>query len=225
MFKNGYPYLPGDGGISYEWPDPSYRERFSARRKELAPELLERARHYMGEFDVGALNSSCPHVTEGERGMSFHIGTGGRLVRIADFMSGFVVFHNMDGYHEWFLGFNLASDTLEMLDESIEAPRVLAIDGGFALRYPLPDGHRVLDLKRYPQLLDREWLQRRFDIMELGAVQRTSADEDAQEITGERGRIRIADGVCVSSGFERWDACRPGFVISQLLRSFIAADG
>ncbi len=228
IFELGQPYVNVEnGGACFSWPDKTFKEAFKHRWRELGPVLLERVRHYMDQFDFNE-SPIYPYMSESGvgTGLTYYITShhGCGWFTIGDFpFSGMTAFHNMDGYKEWAVGFNTASDTLELLDDTLEAPRALKRDGGYVLRYPLPEGKKVFDAERYPYILDKKWLQERFDLfykLESPTPIDVEVSDETQEIRAGNGVIHVENGVCESSGFKGFDAFRPGFLIKTLFSSF-----
>jgi len=220
VFDLGQPYITGSGVI-YPWPDRAFGEAFDKKWKEMGPVLLEKTRGYLLDFEISE-HSSYPYLQESgiRAGLVYHTGMDGKWFTIADEMGYALNCHNLDGYRDKFAAFNVTSDTIELLDEGIEAPRVLIEEGGYVFKYPLPAGSCLVDAERFPQVFDKGWLQKRSDIVKLGEVCGIEVNDRFQEIRINNGKIRIEDGVCGTSGFEGWDSYKPSFIVSQILYSF-----
>ena len=128
-------------------------------------------------------------------------------------------FHNLDAYSDCFLGFNIASDTLEFLDDEIKAPRISRDKNYFIPTYVLPDGFNLLPENKFKEIVDKGILKKMFDINDLGIITGIFIKEDYQEVCCNKGIIEIRDGVCKGLGFEGWYAKNVTFPIAMLLNS------
>ena len=147
-FYLGNPYLML-GGIVYSWPGSDLKEferTYKEKRKELGEYLEGRAKVLIPEYGVRNLGGVYPYLQSGMNSETIHIGGDGRWIDFeVQIGSGLCSFHNMDSYMDRVMGFNLASDALEFLDEEILAPRIRLEEGKYLIEYALPEEFNGLD--------------------------------------------------------------------------------
>ncbi|MFH1455928.1 MAG: hypothetical protein ABIF40_03190 [archaeon] len=213
-FEFGYPCI--GQGLGYRWPDEEidYNLKLKEQKEELGKFLLEKTKEYIETFEISTYRGY-PYLQFGDDGFAIHIGDGGRWVDIGNQMfNALGSFHNLDYYGEHFAGFNLASDTLEYLDETIKAPRILKND---IVQYSLPNGSQIIPPEIFPK---QEILQRFFDIAQLGTIENIQLDEDQQIINKSQGIISITNGVCEGKEFHGFHLNKATKVIAYLLTAF-----
>lgn len=219
-FDLGAPYLSPSGGISYFWPDMSgnYASVFKSRIGDLGDALLERSREMAGPLGVRSSSRHYPHLQRGEH-LTVHIGEGGRWVEIGAFIAnGMAAFHNLDGYADQALGFDLASHALEFLDPQVLAPRIAREGGTYSLAYPFPRENGPLPLQREPGRW-MDWLERQADSLRLGGIAELTATPDSARIVLEQGHILIGEGMCRGHGFRGYDAIRATGLLAKIVDS------
>lgn len=129
----------------------------------------------------------------------------------------FIGFHNTPNcWKKGIICFNLGSDILEFLDEEIGAPRISLKDGTYIIKYPLPFGEKVLPVDSNEWFFKGDGLQKIFEFEKLGKINRNYRS-NIQEISCEKGYIKIEDGICSGEGFKGFDICKATFPISKLL--------
>ena len=132
----GYPYLPGSSSESglnqrvyYCFPESrdladrkKWEERLKAKKQELATNLLERLSEYKACFEISGW-SNYPHPQIVDKGVVLCKGRDGSWIEVKSMIGGsFLAFQNLDRFAEAIAGFNIGSDTLEYLDESLLCP-------------------------------------------------------------------------------------------------------
>jgi hypothetical protein len=213
-FAMGNPYLAG-GGISYFWPGDykDYEKIFNERREELGEYLLERARqsvevHGLKRFGL------YPYRQSGMKYETIHTGDGGEWMEFGYFISGGMVsFHNVDGYRERLMGFNLTSDALEFLDATVLAPRANVGDGNLVLVYPLANG--LIEAEHFWR---KEQIDKLSEFAGLGQVE--SVDLVNREIRLQQGRVILTDDSCRGERFTRFNAVRATKLLAKIADSF-----
>lgn len=211
-FEFGYPHF--EGGVEYGWPDENkdYNAMLEKRKEELAPILLERLRGYIREFGIHTF-SCYPHVQRGRTGLVLHLGDGGRWILVGKYIGmWFLSEHNLDAYADRAAAFNIGSDTLEFLDDSIFAPRISVEKGEYIIRYPLPKGMKTIDNPR----LNQKAITTLVELVNWAGA-KLVVKEDMQRLEYARGAITIREGMCEGRGFEKWDNPKASWVISRLM--------
>jgi len=210
-FEFGYPHIH-ERGISYHWPneEQDWDRLLEERKGELGKLLLGNLEKYMAEFDVR--KTIPPYIEDGERGLTFHLGMGGRWIEVWKDTAGyFVCAHNLDAYSERAAGFNIGSDTLEHLDPTILAPRFFVEGGRYVMRYPLPAGMRVISH------LTEENLRSLYELVGLKPDVHLTNEAEAQGIENSDGVVVVEKGICEGSGFERWNVTKASWIMSRIM--------
>jgi len=213
-FEFGYPCI--GQGLDYNWPNEEidYNKKLKEQKEELGKFLLERTKEYIETFEIDT-SRSFPYLQFGDSGFAIHIGYGGHWIDIGNqIFNALGSFHNLDYYEERFAGFNLASDTLEYLDETIKAPRILKDS---VVQYALPNDSQIIPPDIFPK---QEILQRFFDIAQLGTIENIQLDEEQQIIKNSQGIISISNGVCEGKEFHPYHLNKATRVIAYLLTAF-----
>lgn len=196
-FEVGNPFVHA-GGLDYYWPQnsgESYSHIFERNKKTLGDLLLRQARGYIREFGFNA-TQPYPYLKDGRENLTIHIGTDGRWVEVGKLVgNGMGAFHNLDGYKERMVGFNLVSDALERLDQTIAAPRIRVDKSGTIIAtYPLPKGYELVP--RDNAVFDEDFMRERHEELGLGGFKSLTMLSDTQVIESENGSITINRGVC-----------------------------
>ncbi len=215
-FKISYPHI-GFKTIEYVWPDPDrYPDRFFHKRADIVDDLLERTKRYARELEINL--SDYPHATLGRKGICIGIGSGGEWIEIGDIAGTFMVAtHNSSGY-PLMLAFNLASATLELIDD-FEAPLISREDEKYAIQYPLPEGHDKLPIDEHPHIMEKEMLQVWFSSVDLGYV--VEVDEQNQVVIGEKAILQVQDNTFEGIDLDGHDVHKASYVMSTMMNSFI----
>jgi len=203
-------------GLEYNWPDEKldYNGLFMERRDELGDILIEKLKQYIEEFDVFISGSSYPYLQKGMKGLALYLGDGGRWIEIWKMAgAGFLGCHNLDSYKERAAGFNIGSDLLERLDPTVLAPRVSISEGGYLMRFPLPQG---LDIITNP-LLTEELVRRVYSLVDFNEELRLTNGNGVQRIENSNGVVVIQKGMCEGRDFKKWDVPKASWAISRLI--------
>lgn len=212
-FDIDYPHI--EGGVRYSWPYDyeTFNEQFLAKKEEMGALLLENFRGYAQEFNVFGIEGPIPYMQHGEKGLALHMGHGGRWIEMWNHGAGyFLNGHNLDAYAENAAAFNIGSDIVEYLDESILAPRISAPDGDYVFTYPLPHGKETITDERFCERSVRNF----YNLFEWPEFSFTN-ESDLQRVESEKGIIEIRKGMCVGKGFTGWDMPRASFIIAKLM--------
>lgn len=202
-------------GISYSWPNhiKDYDTLLNERKEELAPILQDKLREYIKEFKVHTFTPHYPYIQIGMTGFVLHLGDSGRWLEVCKNMGiWFLVNHNLDSYADRAARFNVGSDTLELLDDSILAPRILIQEGKYVLKYPLPAGTKTID----DPLLNQKSIDNLVELVGWKDA-KLVIGENKRKIEYAKGIITIQDGICEGRGFEGFDNPKASFIISKLM--------
>jgi hypothetical protein len=219
-FRLGNPYIEDGGGLVYCWPGNSkepYEQIFRDNKDKVGDFLLEKARAYIKDFEVWTY-AGYPHLQISDDGPIVHIGDGGRWIEfVPSSIGGMASLHNLDGYHEQSLGFDLTSDLLEKLDSEIIAPR---ISKEYIIEYALPKGFK--SLPENSSVLNPQWLEKMCGVLKLGQFKGLKVEKDNQTIEIGGGEITTRDGFCKASGFLGSHIRNATFLVAKLVDSCTA---
>ena len=226
----GAPYLAGsqnnglDQSVAYSFPEcanstgrKKWENDFRNKKDFLGDHLVEKLRKYMGDYHIHRECESIPYTQIGDDCAVLHMGDNGRWFEVGPTsFGGCLVFHNIDGYKTAIAGFNIGSDALEFIDESILCPRINIEGEKYKISYPLPNG-KDLPLERVSALTNPEIFNRWFEVAKL----------DNPEITDPFG-YKFRDGKIyveneavhgeVDNGWKVWGTT---FIMAKLLDSFV----
>lgn len=214
-FEFGYPHF--HRGVDYSWPnqDIDFDKEIRRKRDELGEFLLEKTRAYMRDFSGCRKPQPYPYLMKGEKGLALHIGDGGRWIEVWKMMgANFLGEHNLDSYIDRMICFNIGSDTIEFFDPSILTPRVVKQGEKYSVRYPLPNGLKVIPVSSN---LDAETIQRLFGLIKLDTNLQLTLEQAHQEIRNLQGVIDVAEGVCETRNFEGFNIAKASWVASTLM--------
>ncbi|MFC1682552.1 hypothetical protein ACFL0X_02960 [Nanoarchaeota archaeon] len=230
IFDLGFPYLSGsasgglDQGVIYHFPEcvdsvksDGWSKRLEEQRHGLEASLITKLSDYMDEFEISGRHPSIPYSQMTEEGLVLHMMGNGRWISINPQMGGFFLgFHNLDSFSEAVAGFNIGSDTLEFLDESLLCPRIKIREKKYRITYPLPKGEENLPIEKVSALTNPKIFQRWFDIFNLGEA--TLTEPFGYEF--DSGRIKVKNKLVQGEVSNGWKISGTTFVIAKLLDSF-----
>jgi len=229
IFELGYPYLSGsssnglDQGVVYSFPEcdahtdrEKWEAKFKEKRHELSDYLIGKLSDYMNNFGISGRHKSIPYPQMAESGVVLHMGGNGRWIEVYPMMCGsFLAFHNLDSFSEAVAGFNIGSDALEFLDESLLCPRISKEGEKYMIAYPLPNEEN-LPIERVGALTNPEIFQKWFEIMNLGEAVLT--EPFGYEFL--EGRINVEGEAVKGEVSSGWKISGTTFVMAKLLDSF-----
>ncbi|MEN9626335.1 MAG: hypothetical protein RL557_663 [archaeon] len=211
-FELGYPHFKG--GIDYPYPHESYYKPLEEKMDELAEPLLEKLQGYIAEFKIHSTYPR-PYEQRGRQGLCLHLGYGGRWIEIWDMMGcHFINGHNLDSYSDRAACFNIGSDILEHLDQTLLAPRISAKDEIFTLTYPLPHGINILPTEKMKK--HETNIRELFRHGKFGEIT-FDLQDTYQEIKTGNGIVHIEKGICEGRNFQGWSASHVSWPIASLL--------
>ena len=223
MFEMGYPYLSGsstdlgrDQGVVYMFPersfrDNSYEKSFRDKKEGLANHLVGKLSEYMEEFNISGGHTSIQYSGTRE-GFVLHMMNGGRWIEVCPEIDGFLNFHYLDGFSQAIVGFNIGSDTLEYLDESILCPRISKREDGYKIIYPTPDGEGLSN-KAINKLSDEKIFKRIFELVKLDKPKLTNPFG----YNFKEGNINAQDSYIEGNVTNGWDVSKTSFVMAKML--------
>ena len=213
-FKFGYPHFAD--GVPYAWPDDSkdYDALFLEKRDALMPFLLDKLRGYMKDFKLFSWGKGYPHASKGVNGLEFHIGTGGRWIEAWKMLGGYFINpHNLDGWGERACYFNLGSDILEFVDETILAPRLTVEGSSFRLQYPVPRSKSLPDIKT----IDREQVSRIFSVAKLSSDFQILPNYN---IESPEVQLSLGRRTCEARSSSGWNIAKASFLVVHLMNLY-----
>lgn len=217
-FKLGNPYLSSND-IVYCWPDSTFKYNFLKRVEELKKPLFIKLKAYFETFDLSdkKFYPRLSFMTK-EDLISFQIGRNCACLTLKQYLGGMINFHNLDGAYEKMVGFNLASDTLEILDSKFLAPRILKTETKIEIKYPFTKKAReTLDTEKYNNWIKGDLFQRIINVSNIGQIEKILLKEDLQLIKLSEGIIEIKDNYCSGKDFKGVNVCRATFPIAKIV--------
>lgn len=226
IYEFGQPYLTGssgDGlnqGVCYSYPEyrnsesrHEWENRFRERREELSDFLLEKLDGYINTFDV--FRSIKPYAQITEKGTVLHMGQNGRWIEVYPMLGGFLAFHNLDSCSEAISGFNIGSDALEFLEETLLCPRINKKNSLYEIIYPIPKGESFSE-KDIEKFSNPEIYNRWFEIGKLSEPVLT--EPFGYEF--KEGKILVEDKEIKALTENGWKVWGMTFVTAKLLDTF-----
>ncbi len=230
IFDLGAPYLAGSNsgygnlGVCYDFPESDdyekkqkWKNRIREKRKELSELLIKNLSNYMDKFDINGKGHGIPYPQIAKDGVVLHMGNNGRWFEVYSMLGGFLSFHNIDASSEAVAGFNIGSDTLEFLDDSLLCPRIDLHDNKYKITYPLPNNEKELPVKKVKSLTDPEIFQKWFEIMKLGKAKL----KEPFEYEFEEGKIGTEGRFIKGEVSRGWRVHGATFIMAQLSNSFV----
>ncbi len=225
----GAPYLSGgsehglDQGVVYNVPEAYksegrnlWRNRFSKENARMGEHLTEKLRGYMDDFGIDRAGDSIPYAQIAKDGAVLHMGGNGRWIEACATSFGCLAFHNLDSYRHTFAGFNIGSDALEYLDETLLCPKISVEGEKYNITYPLPNEEN-LPIERVSALTNHEIFNQWFNLGKLGEAKLTKPF--GYEF--ENGRIYLEDNTVKAEVDNGWKVWGTTFVMGKLLDSFV----